>query len=116
MSNTLYPLYRRANKTTYNSDEFVGTIVEFTANKTGTVVFSPPNTIRAVGYHANDWISHGDDECWSECDKPDPVVIEDKWVNAALEMSQFVHTECENVPHDIGLKLMDIIEKHYTLQ
>jgi hypothetical protein len=117
MSNTKYPLYRKANKTVYNSHRFAGTIVEFTANKTGKVVYSPPNGPKDVGYDASDWISHDDSECWMVCDNPKPVdEVVEKWTNAALDMAQFVHAECKDVPHDIGLKLMDIVKKHYTLQ
>lgn len=54
--------------------------------------------------------------CMGESAIPTPVAVEDKWNEAAFEMAQFVHAECKDVPHDIGLKLMDIIEKHYTLK
>jgi len=33
-------------------------------------------------------------------------------VKLALEMNKLVHNKCKDVPHDIGLKLMDIVKKH----
>ena len=33
-------------------------------------------------------------------------------VKLALEMNKLVHNECKDVPHDIGLKLMEIVKKH----
>jgi hypothetical protein len=32
-------------------------------------------------------------------------------VKLALEMSRLVHNECKEVPHDIGLRLLDIVKK-----
>ena len=33
-------------------------------------------------------------------------------VKLALEMSKLVHNECKDVPHDIGLKLIEIVASH----
>ena len=33
-------------------------------------------------------------------------------VELALEMNKLVHNECKNVPHDIGLRLLDIVKKN----
>ena len=33
-------------------------------------------------------------------------------VKLALEMSKLVHNECKDVPHDIGLKLIEIVAIH----
>lgn len=32
-------------------------------------------------------------------------------VELALEMSRHVHNRCENVPHDIGLTLLEIVQR-----
>lgn len=33
-------------------------------------------------------------------------------VKLALEMNKLVHNECKDVPHDIGLRLMEVVKKH----
>ena len=33
-------------------------------------------------------------------------------VKLALEMNKLVHNECKDVPHDIGLRLLEVIKKH----
>ena len=33
-------------------------------------------------------------------------------VKLALEMNKLVHNECKDVPHDIGIKLMEVVKKH----
>ena len=33
-------------------------------------------------------------------------------VELALKLSRYVHNNCKDVPHDIGLKLMEIINNH----
>ena len=33
-------------------------------------------------------------------------------VKTALEMNKLVHNECKDVPHDIGLRLLDIVKKN----
>ena len=33
-------------------------------------------------------------------------------VDLALELSKLVHNECKDVPHDIGIRLIRIVEKH----
>ena len=33
-------------------------------------------------------------------------------IKLALEMNKLVHNECKDVPHDIGLKLLEIVKKH----
>lgn len=33
-------------------------------------------------------------------------------VKLALEMNKLVHNECKDVPHDIGLKLLEVVKKH----
>jgi hypothetical protein len=33
-------------------------------------------------------------------------------VKTALEMNKLVHDECKDVPHDIGLRLLDIVKKN----
>jgi hypothetical protein len=33
-------------------------------------------------------------------------------VELALELSSFVHERCKDVPHDIGIRLATIAEKH----
>lgn len=35
----------------------------------------------------------------------------DKDIELALKLSAYVHDTCENVPHDIGLKLLKIIKE-----
>lgn len=35
-------------------------------------------------------------------------------VNLAVKLSRYVHSVCDNVPHDIGLKLAEIIKQHNT--
>lgn len=32
----------------------------------------------------------------------------------AVDMSRLVHNECESVPHDIGIKLANIVRQHFT--
>jgi len=33
-------------------------------------------------------------------------------VKLALELNRVVHNECKDVPHDIGLRLLDVVKKH----
>ena len=33
-------------------------------------------------------------------------------VKLALELDKVVHNECKDVPHDIGLRLLDVVKKH----
>jgi len=33
-------------------------------------------------------------------------------VKLALELNKVVHNECKDVPHDIGLRLLDVVKKH----
>jgi len=33
-------------------------------------------------------------------------------IELAIKLSRYIHNVCENVPHDIGLTLVNIIEKH----
>lgn len=33
-------------------------------------------------------------------------------IKLALEMNKLVHNECKDVPHDIGLRLLEIVKKH----
>jgi hypothetical protein len=33
-------------------------------------------------------------------------------VDLAIELSKLVHNECKDVPHDIGIRLIRIVEKH----
>ena len=33
-------------------------------------------------------------------------------VNLALEISRLVHNECKDVPHDIGLRIVELVEAH----
>ena len=33
-------------------------------------------------------------------------------VKTALEMNKLVHNECKDVPHDIGLRLFEIVERY----
>ena len=37
-------------------------------------------------------------------------------VELALEMNKLVHNECKNVPHDIGLRLLDIVKKYLEFE
>ena len=41
--------------------------------------------------------------CWDE-------------VKTALEMNKLVHNECKDVPHDIGLRLLDIVKKNLEFE
>ena len=36
----------------------------------------------------------------------------DRDIKLALELSSYVHDTCKNVPHDIGLKLLEIVLKY----
>ena len=33
-------------------------------------------------------------------------------VKLALELNKVVHNECKDVPHDIGLRLLEVVKKH----
>ena len=33
-------------------------------------------------------------------------------VKLALELNKVVHNECKDVPHDIGLRLLDVVKNH----
>lgn len=33
-------------------------------------------------------------------------------IKLALEMNKLVHNECKDVPHDIGLRLLEVVKKH----
>lgn len=33
-------------------------------------------------------------------------------IKLALEMNKLVHNECKDVPHDIGLRLLEIVKKN----
>ena len=33
-------------------------------------------------------------------------------VKLALELNRMVHNECKDVPHDIGLRLLEVVKKH----
>ncbi len=35
-------------------------------------------------------------------------------VKLALEMNKLVHDKCKDAPHDIGLELLDIVERYTT--
>lgn len=35
-------------------------------------------------------------------------------VELALKLSRYVHDNCKDVPHDIGLKLVEIISEHFS--
>ena len=37
-------------------------------------------------------------------------------IKLALEMNKLVHNECEDVPHDIGLKLLEIVKRNVNEQ
>ena len=37
-------------------------------------------------------------------------------VKTALEMNRLVHNECKDVPHDIGLRLLDIVKKNLEFE
>ena len=37
-------------------------------------------------------------------------------VKTALEMNNLVHNECKDVPHDIGLRLLDIVKKNLEFE
>ena len=37
-------------------------------------------------------------------------------VKTALEMNKLVHNECKDVPHDIGLRLLDIVKKNLEFE
>ena len=37
-------------------------------------------------------------------------------VKTALEMNRLVHNECKDVPHDIGLRLLDIVKKYLEFE
>lgn len=37
-------------------------------------------------------------------------------VKLALEMSKLVHDECKDVPHDIGLRLLEIVKMNVNEQ
>ena len=34
-------------------------------------------------------------------------------VDLAIKLSKYVHDNCKDVPHDIGLKLVEIISEHF---
>lgn len=38
-----------------------------------------------------------------------------KEVQLALELNKLVHENCKDVPHDIGIRLMDIVKKYATI-
>jgi hypothetical protein len=40
-------------------------------------------------------------------------ILKELYVKLALEMAALVHTECSNVPHDIGLRLMDLVVEKF---
>jgi hypothetical protein len=33
-------------------------------------------------------------------------------IKLALEMNKLIHNECKDVPHDIGLRLLEVVKKH----
>ena len=33
-------------------------------------------------------------------------------VKLALELNKIVHNECKDVPHDIGLRLLEVVKQH----
>lgn len=35
-------------------------------------------------------------------------------VELAVKLSKYVHDNCKEVPHDIGMKLMEIISEHFA--
>ena len=37
-------------------------------------------------------------------------------VKLALELNKVVHNECRDVPHDIGLRLLEVVKKHIDEQ
>ena len=40
------------------------------------------------------------------------TLVANKYTLLALEMNRLVHNECKDVPHDIGLRLLEIVEKY----
>lgn len=40
------------------------------------------------------------------------TLVANKDTLLALEMSRLVHSECKDVPHDIGLRLLEIVEQY----
>lgn len=37
-------------------------------------------------------------------------------VKLALEINRMIHNECKDVPHDIGARIMELIEKDYDVK
>ena len=42
--------------------------------------------------------------------------LTDKGVKLALKLNKLVHNECKDVPHDIGLRLLDIVKKYLEFE
>ena len=42
-----------------------------------------------------------------------PTLEKNKWANMAHELSAYVHENCKEVPHDIGIHLADIVDTYY---
>ena len=40
----------------------------------------------------------------------------EKKTQLALRISKYIHDTCDNVPHDIGLKIVDIMETEFNLR
>jgi hypothetical protein len=68
----IYPIYKKARKTSYNSDRFVGTIVKFTGPTTGMVVaVAHEDAPWKVGYQIYTWIHHTDESTWEDMSPTD---------------------------------------------
>ena len=39
---------------------------------------------------------------------------QDAWVNMAIRLNSYVHENCKEVPHNIGIHLAQIADEHYT--
>lgn len=67
-----YPIYKKARKTYYNSDEFAGTIVKFTGFKTGTVVaVFHDDAPTKVNHYTDAWLAHTDTDAWEDISPSD---------------------------------------------
>ena len=72
----------------------------------GALLFSPPDENQVKKYH----ICY---DCFNNTVKPNTKKHD--FVNMALKINQMVHDNCKDVPHDMGLRIINYIEAYLKL-
>ena len=68
----IYPIYKKARVSPFNSNWFVGTIVKFTGPTTGVVIaVVHEDAPYKVGYQTDSWINHTNEYTWEDMSPTD---------------------------------------------